>query len=111
VPAFALAFRFSCVRSEVSTAMKIQVGVFWFVTPYSDVVRWQHFGWPRAPWRWRQRSPPKRWVLYFQCYRVSQPRRPRPEKFGVYFTWPVYCYLPVCMCLCVAMYVCVYICI
>jgi hypothetical protein len=33
-------------RFEVFTAVKIQIVVFWVVTPYSDVVGYQHFGGP-----------------------------------------------------------------
>jgi hypothetical protein len=34
------------MRCEVPTVIKIQVVVFCVMTPYSDVVRYQHFGGP-----------------------------------------------------------------
>jgi hypothetical protein len=34
------------MRFDVFTAVKIQVNVFWVVTPYSDVVEHQCFGGP-----------------------------------------------------------------
>jgi len=44
------------MRLETSMAMKIQVTVFWIMTPRSDVARHHHFGGPFLPpssgWRW-----------------------------------------------------------
>jgi hypothetical protein len=40
----AIARRFACGGLEVFTAMKIQVAVFWVVTPCGCVVGYQHVG-------------------------------------------------------------------
>jgi len=52
------------MRFGISAAMKIQVMVFWVVTPCSYVVGYQRFGACSSetlvsPWKWRQQGPPK----------------------------------------------------
>jgi hypothetical protein len=42
------------VRFEMSTAMMIQIVVFWDVTLCSDAA-------PSSPWSWREHGPPKCW--------------------------------------------------
>jgi len=46
-------------KQRLKTAVKIQVQVFWVVTPCSVAVGYHRFQWP-SPWRWRQQCPPKR---------------------------------------------------
>jgi len=50
------------VRFEVFMAMKIQVGVFWVVTPCSDVVG-----------QWRQHGPLQTLVSYHNTTRHHNP--------------------------------------
>jgi len=45
-------------RIEDFKTAKIQIEVFWFVTPRSVMV-----GNQRSPWRWKQHIPVKRWYL------------------------------------------------
>jgi hypothetical protein len=52
---FPLSYWSSKCETEVFTAVKIQVEVFWVVTPWSVVAGYQRFR------RWRQRGLPKRW--------------------------------------------------
>jgi hypothetical protein len=55
------------MRSEVFTAMKIQIEAFWVVTPCDDVVGYQHFRGPRC--------------LHLEHYTASQPLRSQLERF------------------------------
>jgi len=37
----------------------ITLRVFWFVTPWHLIGRYQHFIFSFVPWRWRQHIPPR----------------------------------------------------
>jgi len=52
------------VRLEILTVIKIQVVVFWIMTPHSEVVGYQHFWGPcclhiHFILKWRQHGPQK----------------------------------------------------
>jgi hypothetical protein len=67
-------------KSEVFTAVKIQVDVFWFVTPCSVVVGYQRFGGPS--WLHLQVVTPRRVVVGYQCIRGPSWLHLHPEGRG-----------------------------
>jgi hypothetical protein len=74
--------KYTCAGFGVFTAMRIQVVVFWVMTPCSDVVGYQYFGGPC--WLHFDRENGGATRILPCHYTVSQPKRHRPENILAY---------------------------